>query len=48
LRSSGTQQSECRKEAFSDHGDDSSSESDTMKNKKKEYHIDDEDDVIDN
>jgi hypothetical protein len=30
------------------HGDDSSSESDTMENEKKEDHIVDEDDVIDN
>ena len=44
----GHKQSGCRKEAFSDHGDDSSSESDTMENEKKEDHIDDEDDVIDN
>jgi hypothetical protein len=39
----GHKQSGCRKEAFSDHGDDSSSESDTMENEKKEDHIDDED-----
>ena len=44
----GHKQLECRKEAFSDHGDDSRSESDTMENERTEYHIDDEDDVIDN
>jgi hypothetical protein len=37
----GHKQSECRKESFSEHGDDSSSESDIMENDNKdEHHVD--------
>ena len=46
----GHRQSECRKESFSDHGDDWSSESDIMENDNKdENHVDDqENDMINN
>ena len=37
----GHKQSECKKESFSDHGDDSSSESDMENDNKDENHVDD-------
>ena len=44
----GNKQSECRKESFSDHGDDSSSESDMENDNKDENHVDDQENDMTN
>jgi hypothetical protein len=44
----GHKQSECKKESFSDHGDDSSSESDMENDNKDENHVDDQENDMTN
>ena len=44
----GHKQSECKKESYSDHGDDSSSESDMENDNKDENHVDDQENDMTN
>ena len=44
----GHKQSECKKESFSDHGDDTSSESDMENDNKDENHVDDQENDMTN